>query len=175
METAEMVGTARLSKALAGWGLCWDAAVAEGKAEPRYGAEWQAALGRFLLMSQTQRESWLGRPGAWRITHVHVDTVPVPGAVTREEKWRAEVEPVVRAWGEACVEVTGRTGPEGDTVAPRDVEVSFATWLAFTERERFRELPGSLRMKREVLREHLLAAGATWDGKARVFVGVRLV
>jgi hypothetical protein len=170
METAEMVGTARLSKALAGWGLCWDAAVAEGKAEPRYGEEWQTALGRFLLMSQTQRESWLGRPEGWRITHVHVDTVPVPGAVTREEKWRAEVEEVVTAWMAACVEATGDSGaaevPVGGPM------VSLNTWLAFEGRP---ELPGSRAMQREVLTEQLAAAGGRYDKTAKVWRGVRLV
>jgi hypothetical protein len=89
----------------------------------------------------------------------------------KRERDRATVVVAVREW---AVESVMFTWEDADTVTRAQVASSFTTWLVMLDRE---APPGSKALLREVLAEQVTAggAGARFDRKRKVFVGLRLV
>jgi hypothetical protein len=163
----------KLADQVTRWSLDWAEAAEMGLCDGVFGARYRAGLERFLAMSESQREAWLGRPDEWRVRRAELDgtEVAVPRAVTREERWRADVEMVTRKWGADALVIGEEVGDRGVTMG--DLMESLTGWLAFTTWGE-RGLPGAKGMHREVVAAYVTGRGGRWVARSKLFTGVRL-
>jgi hypothetical protein len=111
----------------------------------------------YVLVNEVDGSQWRIVDGRWKAA-----------PVSKREADRTVLAAVVARWSAESVVITDEPGA---VVSMADLDASLYSWAMFGEVT----LPGSKTLAREVLSEHVTAAGAVWDTHVKQFTRMRLV